>query len=465
MAAALMQRVTWRSTATLAGENVLVVCAVVASTLLRAGGLTAVIEPVPLFLMKASLVAVVCQACLYFADLYDGRTLIDTPDLVIRLLGALGAASLCLAPIYLLFPGVIVGRGVFVLSALIVLVLITAWRAGLERVSQVVGPRERILIIGTGEAERELARELLARRSDLGVEIAGFVSPDCTRPFNLAGTPGIVGELDDVPELVARMGIDRVIVSLTDARGKLRMDSLLEMRLNGVRFDHLTSAYEEYTGKIALENLRPSWLVFSEGFRKSWLLVAAKRGVDIGAAIVGLVAAAPLMGLAALAIRLTSHGPVLYHQRRTGQRGQPFMVHKFRSMRVDAEGANGPQWARKNDPRVTRVGGFLRKTRLDETPQLWNVLCGSMSLVGPRPERPEFVEELTREIPFYGQRHAVKPGLTGWAQVKFSYGASVADTMEKLQYDLFYIKNLSILLDLVIIFSTVKTVILRRGAQ
>jgi exopolysaccharide biosynthesis polyprenyl glycosylphosphotransferase len=237
------------------------------------------------------------------------------------------------------------------------------------------------------------------------------------------------------------------------------------MKLAGVQFDHLATVYEEYTGKIAVENLRPSWLIFSEGFRKTRALVAMKRAADISAAVIGLALSSPLMLLAAALVKLTSSGPILYHQVRVGQHGLDFRVHKFRSMRPDAEAATGAVWAKVgNDPRVTPVGRLLRRTRLDELPQLWNVLVGDMSMVGPRPERPEFVRDLTKQIPFYGQRHVVKPGLTGWAQVRYAYGASVEDSMEKLQYDLFYIKNLSLALDIYIIVETIKTVLMRRGS-
>ena len=243
------------------------------------------------------------------------------------------------------------------------------------------------------------------------------------------------------------------------------MEKLLEMKLDGVTFDHLPSVYEEYTGKIAVENLRPSWLIFSAGFKKSRTLSATKRTLDILVALMGLVIGAPVFALLSLAVRLTSPGPVLYHQRRVGLRGHIFMVHKFRTMRQDAEAETGPVWASKSgDPRVTPIGRFLRRTRLDELPQLWNVLIGEMSFVGPRPERPEFVADLTRVIPYYGQRHIVRPGLTGWAQVRYTYGASQEDALQKLQYDLYYIKNLSIGLDLYIMFETIKTVVLRRGA-
>ncbi len=304
------------------------------------------------------------------------------------------------------------------------------------------------------------------RRHELGVEIVGFIDPDPARVGEPVINPGVIGTIEDIPSIVRARAVDRVVVSLADARGKLPMEKLLRMKLEGATtFDHLATVYEEYTGKIAIENLRPSWLIFSSGFRKTRALVAAKRLIDIVASAVGLLALLPLMLVVGLAVRLTSRGPALYHQRRVGESGRVFTLHKFRSMRVDAEAGTGAVWAAKaGDARVTRVGRVLRMTRLDELPQLWNILVGEMSLVGPRPERPEFVQSLTLEIPFYGERHVVKPGLTGWAQVRYTYGASVEDALEKLQYDLYYIKNMSLALDCYIVVDTLKTVILRRGA-
>jgi len=273
----------------------------------------------------------------------------------------------------------------------------------------------------------------------------------------------VIGAVDDIPDIIRSHNVDRVVVSLADARGQLPMDKLLDMKLSGVTFDHLATVYEEYTGKIAIENLRPSWLIFSEGFRKSRALHAVKRATDIGVASLGLLFTGPVMALVALLIRITSPGPTVFKQQRVGLNGGIFTLYKFRSMKPNAEARTGAVWATPDDRRITPVGRFLRRTRLDELPQFWNVLRGDMSLVGPRPERPEFISDLTRKIPFYGQRHVVKPGLTGWAQVKYSYGASVDDALQKLQYDLFYVKNLSIGLDLFIIFKTIQTVVLQRG--
>jgi sugar transferase (PEP-CTERM system associated) len=297
----------------------------------------------------------------------------------------------------------------------------------------------------------------------MGVQIVGFVDVQATSGVPTLDLP-FLGGVEDIPAIVRARAVDRVVVSLADARGKLPMQKLLEMKLDGVSFDYLASVYEEYTGKIAVENLRPSWLIFSPGFKKTPRLLAIKRMIDLGSAAVGLLLAAPVLLLLAAIIKLTSPGPVFYSQRRVGYAGQVFTVYKLRSMCVDAERDTGPVWApHGGDARITRIGRFMRRTRLDELPQFWNIIIGNMSLVGPRPERPEFVRSLSQQIPFYGQRHVIKPGLTGWAQVRYTYGATVEEAMQKLQYDLFYIKHLSVFLDLFIIFETVKTVLLRRG--
>ena len=415
--------------------------------------------------LKLVLVVSVCQVCLSYVDLYELRLLTGPSEVLLRLLQALGATSFILAFWYLIAPGWIIARGVFFGVVLLVFLLVASWRAVFSWWSRRASPNERLLLVGTSAGAVSLAGELLARREELGVEIVGFVDPDPAQVGTCLLTRSIVGTVDDIPSLITSLKVDRVVVSLADSRGKLPMDRLLDFRLDGaVTFDHLASIYEEYTGKIAVENLRPSWLIFAPGFRKTWLLLALKRTVDLIAAVVGLVLAAPLFALIACLVK-TSRGPVFYHQSRVGLKGKVFTVHKFRTMRQDAEAGTGAVWSVANDSRVTGVGRFLRRVRFDELPQLWNVMAGEMSLVGPRPERPEFVSTLSEGIPFYRQRHVIKPGLTGWAQVRYTYGASVEDAIEKLQYDLYYIKHLSIWLDLAIIVDTVKTVLLGRGAR
>jgi sugar transferase (PEP-CTERM system associated) len=459
------QRLTVRAAALIVFETVLILTGVGVAAYLRLGDWTWLILPEEGGLQKALLVAAVCQLCFYYTDLYDLRVLADRRELFVRIVQATGSAALVLATIYFWFPALVLGRGVFMIAAFLVIPLIIGWRLFFDWIGRRVAPRERLLIVGSGNAALDLARELHERRIEFGVEIVGFVDADPALVGQPLINPGIIGTVDDIPGIVRTQTVDRVVVSLADARGRLPMHTLLEMKLAGVQFDHLASVYEEYTGKIAIENLRPSWLIFSHGFRKSRSLAAFKRVVDIGVAGIGLVLCLPLLALIGAAVRLTSTGPALYHQRRVGRYGREFTVHKFRSMRVDAEAHSGPVWAAKHgDPRTTRLGRVLRRSRLDELPQLWNVLVGDMSLVGPRPERPEFVRELTKQIPFYGQRHVVRPGLTGWAQIRYTYGASTEDAMEKLQYDLYYIKNLSAALDVFILLGTIKTVVLQRGA-
>jgi sugar transferase (PEP-CTERM system associated) len=416
-------------------------------------------------LLKALLVAASCQHCLYYADLYDLRVVADRRELFVRTMQALGATSFILAAVYYFFPALVLGRGVFIIAAALIIGLTIGWRMVFMWGAGLCPPRERLLIVGTSDGATRLARELQERWVELGTVIIGFVDSEPGRVGQSLPDGAIIGSVDDIPALVKAYAVDRVVVSLADARGKLPMNSLLDIRLDGVRFAHLSTLYEEYTGKIAVENLRPSLLVFSEGFGRKALAGRVSRLIDLCGAGVLFVLTLPLTALAAVLVKLTSPGPALYRQSRVGLNGRVFTIYKFRSMRVDAEAGTGPVWSVPGyDSRVTRVGALLRRSRLDELPQLWNVIRGDMSLVGPRPERPEFVELLTRGIRFYGLRHTVRPGLTGWAQVRYPYAASVESAMEKLQYDLFYIKHRSFALDLYIMLETLKTVITRSGS-
>jgi sugar transferase (PEP-CTERM system associated) len=461
--ATLLKRLRWRPLVLILFETALILAAIVVAAWLRLGTAPLRLITEENLLGKGLFIALVCQTCLYYAELYDLRLVRDRRELFVRILQALGAASFLLAVVYLVVPDLVIGRGVFVVAAAMVATLVVGWRLAFEWIAARFGPAERLLLVGTNSAAVSLARELHDLRNELGVHIVGFVDPDPSRVGEPLLNPSVIGTIADIPRIVGEQRVDRVVVSLGDARGKLPMDDLLAMKLAGVSFDHLASVYEEYTGKIAVEHLRPSWLIFSPGFRKSPIIRAAKRGSDFVLAVLGLVLAMPVMLLVAAAVKASSAGPALYHQQRVGQDGRVFTIHKFRSMRQDAEKHTGAVWASANDDRITPVGRIMRKTRLDELPQLWNVVRGDMSFVGPRPERPEFVASLTEQIPFYGLRHVVRPGLTGWAQVCYTYGATVEDALQKLQYDLFYIKNLSLSLDVFILFKTVQTVVLRRG--
>jgi len=267
-----------------------------------------------------------------------------------------------------------------------------------------------------------------------------------------------LGLLSELEQVVHDHRVDRIVVAVKDRRTGMPLEALLRLRIAGVEVVEEPRVHEEIAGKIPVEDLRPSWLIFSDGFSQGRVRDLTKRLFDVTIAAIGLLLSAPIALAVALAVRLESPGPILFRQTRVGAGGREFTIFKFRSMREDAEVAGKPQWAAKNDPRVTRIGGFLRRSRLDEIPQMWNVLQGTMSFVGPRPERPFFVSQLRETIPFYDQRHAVKPGITGWAQVRFRYGSDESDQVEKLRYDMYYIKHYSVLFDLRILFETVRVV-------
>jgi sugar transferase (PEP-CTERM system associated) len=413
---------------------------------------------------KIGLVTVVCQLCLYYNDFYDLTLVHSRRELVVRLLQAVGAASIMLAGLYAISPALMVGDGIFVSALLVFVVGILAWRLLFNHLTGSLRMQERILVVGTGETARKVVRQILDQR-EFAYRVVGFIDDDPARIGERIVNPGIVGTPADIPSLIARHQIDRIIVGLSDRRGRLPVEELLRAKMAGIRVEDATTTYERVTGKILIDDLRPSWLIFSDGFRVSRLVRWMKRSIDLVFAAVVAVLSFPLMVVTAIAVAIESGRPVLYCRERVGENGRTFTLCKFRSMRLDAEKEGTPVWATAGDTRVTRVGRVIRKTRLDELPQLWSVLRGDMSFVGPRPERPYFVAELAKDIPFYQQRHAVKPGLTGWAQVKYRYGSSREDAVEKRRYDLYYIKHLSIFFDLTIVFDTVKVVLFRKGAE
>jgi sugar transferase (PEP-CTERM system associated) len=412
---------------------------------------------------KVLFITGLCQLSFYYHDLYDLTVVNSRRELLVRLLQASGVASLLLAALYVVFPALIIGHGVLASSVLFFVVAVVVWRLLFLQVGRARGLQEHVLIVGTSAGARTVAREVLDQH-DYAYRIVGFIDDDPAMLGRSIVNPKVIGTTADIVRLVREQRVNRIIVGLADRRGKLPIEELLEAKLQGVRIEEPETTYERLTGKIMLDELKPSWLIFSDGFRARKLTRAAKRVVDVVLSIVGMVLAAPLMALTALAVRLDTPGPVVYAQERVGEHGRTFMVYKFRSMRTDAE-VGTPIWARDQDERVTRVGRIIRLTRLDEIPQLWNVLRGDMSFVGPRPERPFFIEQLAEAIPFYRQRHAVKPGVTGWAQVKYRYGASIDDAREKLRYDLYYIKHMSIIFDLTIVFDTIKVILSQKGAQ
>ncbi len=412
--------------------------------------------------LKTVIVAGVTLLALYLADLYKVDFRIRRVELASRLLVALAASATMTAAIGFSVPPVRLGRLAFIhVFGVIVLGLLgsrTAWVA--------LGPKRRmnhrVLVLGVGRSVAALPE--LQFSGTRPFTILGFLEDAPDAADRVPAGFELLGKTKDLLSLADELRPDLILVALTEMRRALPAEDLLECRLRGINVEEWPTFYEKQTGKILVANLRPSWLIFSDGFVKTETTRMVKRAMDIGLALIGLGLSLPVMALVALAVKLDSKGPMLFRQKRVGERGRIFVLNKFRSMSVDAE-RNGAVWATAGDPRVTRVGRLIRRTRLDELPQFWNVLVGDMSFVGPRPERPEFVGTLQREIPFYMGRHSVKPGITGWAQVRHRYAASVEDSMEKLQYDLYYIKNLSPLLDLVILLSTLQVVLFARGSR
>ncbi|MDX2253611.1 MAG: TIGR03013 family PEP-CTERM/XrtA system glycosyltransferase [Nitrospira sp.] len=322
---------------------------------------------------------------------------------------------------------------------------------------------KRVLILGNGRLASQIVQLLKAKRTSR-VLVVGYVDHEQSMAAESLGMDMFLGSTSQLYEIVERHQVDSIVVCLENRRTALPVETLLDLKAMGSEVVDGHSLYEEEAGCLHIDSLRPSALVFSTGFRKRMLTSSGKRLFDLAASTIGLVVAVPLFLLIGILIKLDSAGPVFYQQMRVGLRGQPYLIWKFRSMMNDAE-KSGPRWAQAHDPRISRVGWWLRKTRLDELPQLINVLKGEMSLVGPRPERPVFVQELRTQIPYYDIRHAVRPGITGWAQIRFRYGASAEDAHSKLQYDLYYVKNLSIALDARILLETIRVVLLGEGAR
>jgi sugar transferase (PEP-CTERM system associated) len=408
-----------------------------------------------------ALITALFTLCFYYNELYDLTTVHSKSELFVRFLQAAGATAIILAVLTALFPSLTIGGSIFLTSLGLLLVALPSVRLGFVRLTRDPHLEERVLILGTGLRARALAQQIW-RQQEFAYRIVGFV--DEVPSAHPSDDPLVLGSRADLPGLVQQHRVARIVVSLSDRRGSLPVDDLLHAKLSGVRVEDAATMYERITGKILIDDIKPSWLIFSDGFRASRATRTLKRGFDVVAASIALVIAAPLMALTALAVWLDSPGPVIYRQERVGKNGRPFTLCKFRSMRLDAEQGT-PLWAKDNDERVTRVGRVIRRTRLDELPQLWNVLRGDMSSVGPRPERPFFVERLAAGIPYYNARHVVRPGVTGWAQVKYRYGSTVEDAAEKLRYDLYYIKHQSLVFDLTILIDTVKVVLFGRGAK
>ena len=445
-------------------EGFIIFISVVVAAFLRFGGDIGRLLTYELIIPKALLVTMICQICLYYNELYDFKVTNSNMELGIRLLQAAGSAYIILAVIYFFFPLIVLGRGIFLINLFLLIGFVVSWRLIYNWILRTRSFDRKVLIVGTGDIAGKLTEEIISKK-DSGFQAVGFISNDPEMMGESVVNPSVVGNYNQILDVVREREVDNVIVALDERRGVSPTDALLECKMKGVDVEEGVLFYERITGKILVDSINPSWLIFSEGFKKSRIKKTIKRITGIMISTVGLLLTSPLLIITTIAIRLDSPGPVFFRQERVGENNKIFYVLKFRSMIQDAEGEGCPVWAEKDDPRVTRVGRIIRKLRIDEIPQMINVLKGEMSFVGPRPERPEFVEELKKEIPYYSQRHSVKPGITGWAQIMYRYGSSVKDAREKLQYDLYYAKNMSAMLDLMIIFKTIKVVLLRKGSR
>jgi sugar transferase (PEP-CTERM system associated) len=458
------QYISKRKIVYIIGEGILIFLAVTFATYIYLGKGIGFIGTLELIWPKVLLITVITQLSLYLSDLYEFNKMDTTIDIGSRLVQAIGVSSIVLAIIYYFWPMLIIGRWVFFLSLIVLLFFLVSWRILFSIIMKKRLFAERVIVLGTGELARDILREI-KKRIDTSYDIRYVLDQRKEgEEILLEGMPLKYG-FDRLYERAKDEDVTDIIVALDQKRGVMPYEELLDAKVRGINIIDGESFYERITGKLLVEKINPSWLIFSDGFVKSALSRAIKRLIGLILSALMLILLSPFLALIALLIRLDSPGPILFSQERVGESGKIFTLHKFRSMKTDAEKLSGPVWAEEDDPRTTRVGRIIRKLRIDEFPQLWDVFRGDMSFVGPRPERQFFVEKLRKSIPYYNERFTVKPGVTGWAQIMYSYGATEKDALEKLKYDLYYIKNMSIAFDLMVIFHTVKIVLMGRGAR
>ena len=415
-------------------------------------------------LLRAGVFIIALLLAFYYNDLYGGRAPRGVTELALRVIKSFVAGGIFLALVYYAMPELTLGRGILLIHPPLAMAALLAWRVSYYWALQRESFVENVLILGTGAAAIGLAKELLQHRKE-GYRIVGFLGQDPSEVGKSILNPTVVGTFDDLLPITEQMNVHSVVVALEEQRGKLPLSDLLACKLKGVGIAQGADFYEIVTGQLPVRNLRPSSLIFAPGFRKPRFFNSTRRVVEFVLALFGLVVSLPILLLAAIGIWLEDGFPILFRQERVGQSGKNFTLYKLRTMKKDAE-KGGAVWATANgDPRITRFGNFLRQSRIDELPQLYNVLRGDMSFVGPRPERPSFVEELAAHIPYYGERHTVKPGITGWAQVRYGYSSTLEESEIKLRYDLYYIKNVNLWLDVQIILDTLKVILFGRGAR
>ena len=444
------------------GEVILIVCSFVLATILQFGGRYYTVLSYENGLVKIGVVSFLGMLCMYYLDLYDPQRLHTPGEMPFRLLVVVGTLSLILGLVTTLVPSFLVGNYVFLTGLPILTVLVLGWRRIFFAINGNDRFVQRTLILGDGDYA-DLLNEEIMKRPQLGLKIVGFLhaGPRDAHSQSLRE----LGTVDELEDVVAKQAVRRIVVSMKDRRGKLPVDTLLSLKTEGVVIEEAADFYESISGRVPLDSLRVSWLLFTRGFCPSKIQLFATRTAYTIIAAIMPVLGLPILALTALAILIDTGRPVLFRQKRVGRNGKIFTLYKFRSMRVQDSQSGKGKPAQDGDTRFTWTGRFLRKARLDELPQLYNILRGDMSFVGPRPFMVEEEFDWAKQIPFYERRWSVRPGATGWAQIHRPYCATLEDNQEKLSYDLFYIKNMSIGLDFLILFQTVKTLLLRRGSR
>lgn len=447
----------------LLGEGLMLFFAVFLSALIIRGYTSVSLNM--LLALKVFLVTVTIQIIFYYNELYEIKTVDTFGELGIRLCQGLGFASIFFAAIYFIFPETIIGRGVFILSIGFVFVFVGVWRFGYMLILNHGLLNRKIAILGSGQISRQIIQEIRDKK-DIGYYLSAVIMNNSDDVNNkLFNGINVMRSHQNLCQTAKKLDVKDIVVALDEKRGLFPIKELLECRVAGINVLDGNTFYEMLKGKLSVNAINPSWLIFSQGFHKPAYQRILKRLMDLFISSSIMVLFSPLFVLVAILIKAESKGPTFFSQERMGEKMKPYQVLKFRSMIEDAEQHSGPMWAEEDDDRITRIGRIIRRARIDEMPQVWNVFKGEMSFVGPRPERQFFVKQLIKKIPYFQERFTVKPGITGWAQINYGYGASEEDAIEKLNYDLFYIKNMSILMDLVIIFRTVRIVLFGTGAR
>lgn len=444
------------------GECLFVTLAVILSLMFHGEFTDYAFYPISL-LFKITVILTVYQVSLFLSDFYSSGTTWSYRKLINRLITSLIIAFFIIVVLYALTSETLFTTKILTTMLVFTLFFLLPWRFLYSWFINLPNYKQKVLILGSGKLAKNIAREII-KEKELSLDVVGFISNDPRLQGVSIVNPKVIGTNQTLSKIVNNGNIDKIIVAMEERRGNIPLDDLLQYKSYGIKIEDGVNFYEKVTNKLLVEYINPSNLIFCDGFKLSYVSMFLKRTYDMILSSIGLIIASPLFLITSLLIKLESNGPIFFKQERVGRNGQPFNIYKFRSMLEDAEKKTGPIMSFKGDRRVTRLGKILRKTRLDELPQLWNVLNGTMSFVGPRPERPVFVEKFKKHIPFYSQRFSLRPGITGWAQIRCPYASNIEQSLDKLRYELYYLKNFSLFFDFTIILRTIKVVLFARGS-